>query len=70
MMKLWLNKLKTLHVFVSSGFNMFVRLASSPGFVSYRSKKHGNIFIQIFTTIINAKINSPTRTEKIYLYLF
>ena len=50
---------------VPSGSDMFMGFASSPGFVSYRSKKYGSRFIQTFTTIINNEINSPTSTEKI-----
>ena len=50
---------------VPSGSDMFMGFSSSPGFVSYRSKKNGSRFIQTFTTIINDEINTPSRTEKI-----
>ena len=49
---------------VPSGSDMFMGFASSPGFVSYRSKKYGSRFIQTLTTIINDEIDLSTGTPQ------
>ena len=47
-----------------SGSDMFMKFSSSPGFVSYRSKKFGSRFTQTLITISNDEIDLSTGHTK------